>query len=174
MPFEAYPKWLPIDGPGHPQNPGFVLVENEDQEKAVLAGEAPPAHLNPAPADAGKDPVNMTRPELIDAVAAEMTNSKITDDDLRTALASIREKNKPGELLTDSAGDNVPAPVDQEANKGGDLGEEGRTLPEAQPEPGSDAQPDDAKGKQPADAPAENITDVAETPADSPKGNKKA
>lgn len=177
-----YPKWIdaPKGNPGHPQNPGKVLVENEDQEREVQAGGEPPRDLNPA-ADEGspstpateKPVADMSREELISTLVRESITDDVTDEQLRDSIERLRDRGNPSPL-TDAAGDNVSPPVDQEANKGKDDGEEGRTLPEAKPEPATDARPEEAKGKEPDDKPAGNITKAAATPPDAPKGTKAA
>jgi hypothetical protein len=186
-----YPKWIcaPDGHHGHPQNPGKVLVENEGQELAVLAGGDPPAELNPAAdpkpeghsteitastIDLNKPIEDMNRAELVAALVQESITADVTDDQLRDSLRRLREhkEDAPGEPLKDAEGKEVPPPVDQEANKGKDLGEEGRTLPEAKSQTATDARPDDAKAKEADDKPAGNITEAAATPPDHKKGTR--
>lgn len=174
-----YPKWIdaPAGNPGHPQNPGKVLVENEDQEREVKAGGEPPRDLNPAadPKDAApaddKPVADMSREELISTLVRESITDDVSDDQLRESIQHLRERHSPSPL-TDAAGEDVPPPVDQEANKGKDDSEEGRKLPDAKPEPATDARPDEAKAKEPDDKPAGNVTKAAATPPDAPKGTK--
>lgn len=42
-----YPKWVGVDGPGNPQMPGHVLVEDATQEEEAHKTGLGPAHLNP-------------------------------------------------------------------------------------------------------------------------------
>jgi hypothetical protein len=86
-----YPKWLPVDGPGHPQHPGHVLVENEDQEAEALASGKGPAALNPPP-DAGQKSLDeMNRDELIAVLVAEGIPDDMSDDEIRNAIRHGRE-----------------------------------------------------------------------------------
>lgn len=177
-----YPKWIdaPKGNPGHPQNPGKVLVESEDQEREVLAGGEPPRDLNPEPAPgsaaSGEKPIDdMNREELISVLVRESITADVTDEQLRESIHRLRDHvagKDAGEPLTDAAGEKVPPPQDQEANKGKDDAVEGRTLPEAKPEPATDARPDEAKEKVADDKPSGNITEAAATPPEAPKGTK--
>lgn len=177
---QEYPKWIdaPEGNPGHPQNPGKVLVESEDQERDVLAGGEPPRELNPmaepAAAPADEKPIDdMSREELISVLVRESITADVTDEQLRDSIRRLRDhvagKDEPD---VDAAGEKVPPPQDQEANKGNDDAVEGRTLPEANPEPATDARPDEAKEKVADDKPAGNITEAAATPPEAPKGTK--
>lgn len=177
-----YPKWVKVDGPGHPQNPGHVLVETEDQEREVLSGGEAPRDLNPEasekPKPEGEKPIEeMSREDLISTLVRESITDDVTDDQLRESIARLRDRHaddKPAEPLKDAAGDDVPPPVDQEANKGKDDGVEDRTLPDAKTAPGTDARPNEAKEKVADDKPAGNITEAAKTPPDAKKGTTKA
>lgn len=184
---EEYPKWVKVEGPGHPQNPGFVLVENEDQELEVLSGGEAPRDLNPEAAEkpepeGEKEIDEMGRDDLVAALVKESITDDVTDGQLRDSLKRLRERREPepddkaagnGEPLKDAEGKDVPPPVDQEANKGGDLGEEGRKLPEAKPAAATQAVPDEAKEKVADDKPAGNITEAAATPPEHKKGARK-
>lgn len=188
---QEYPKWVKVDGPGHPQMPGHVLVDNEDQERRVLAGEEAPRDLNPPHsaeadkrADEEKHINDMDRGELIAAIVKATITEDVTDEQLRDTLKSVREKEatdhanegeggRDPEPLKDAAGDRVPADPAEEANKIGDLGEDGRRLPEAKPTPGSDIRTEEAKAKEPDDKPAGNVTEAAATPPDHKRGARK-
>lgn len=110
MTFQAYPKWLPAkDGIGTPLNPGFVLVENEDQERDVAAGKEAPRHLNPM-AEADKPLDDMSHDELI--ASLDVAKASAPDDRLRKAVKALRGK------VNDAAGDEVAPDPAAEANKG--------------------------------------------------------
>ena len=175
-----YPKWVKVDGPGHPQNPGHVLVETEDQEREVLSGGEAPRDLNPEasekPTPEGEKPIEeMSREDLISTLVRESITDDVTDDQLRDSIERLRDRGAPSrdpEPLTDADGEKVSPPQDQEANKGKDDAVEGRKLPEAKPEPATDARPDEAKGKVADDKAAGNVTEAAATPPEHKKGAK--
>lgn len=187
MTFQRYPLWIKVDGPGHPQNPGFVLVETEDQELEVLSGGEAPRDLNPEASEklepeGEKEIDEMGRDDLVAALVKESITDDVTDDQLRDSLKRLRERRDPepdskpagnGEPVKDAEGKEVPPPTDQEANKGGDLGKDGRTLPEAKPAPATQAVPDEARDKVADNKPAGNITEAAATPPEHKKGARK-
>lgn len=114
MRHDEYPKWVKVDGKGHPQNPGHVLVENEDQERDALATGEGPRELNPPrDEDVPKEPVEVgradgtveianepaedkplaeqSRKELIDTLVRETITDEVEDDHLRSAIEVARE-----------------------------------------------------------------------------------
>ena len=177
---QEYPKWIdaPHGNPGHPHNPGKVLVETEDQEREVLAGGEPPRDLNPEPAPgsaaSGEKPIeDMSREELISVLVRESITADVTDEQLRESIHRLRDHVAgKDDADIDAAGEKVPPPQDQEANKGKDDAVEGRKLPEAKPAPATDARPDEDKEKVADDKPAGNITEAAATPPEHTKGAK--
>lgn len=88
---QEYPKWVRTDGPGHPQNPGFLLVENEEQEATAIAEGTGPADLNP-PAEASQKTLDeMDRADLIQVLVAEGIPDDMSDDEIRNAIRHGRE-----------------------------------------------------------------------------------
>lgn len=150
----------------------------------MLAGGEPPRELNPegveTPAPEGEKPIEeMSREELVSILVRESITDDVSDDQIREGIRHLRDRHaaddKPAdEPLKDAAGDDVPPPTEQEANKGKDDGVEDRTLPAAKPAPATDARPEDAKKKEADDKPAGNVTEAAKTPPDDKKGTTKA
>lgn len=136
---QEYPKWLPVSGPGHPQNPGHVLVENEDQEAEALASGQGPADLNPPPDPGQKSLDEMSRDELIAILVKEGIPDDMSDDEIRNAIRHGREAK------ADAARqEQEDAEHDREAREaGGDHGDglQTTTAPKA-----SKPAPKDAKG----------------------------
>jgi hypothetical protein len=188
--FVEYPKWIDVDGAGHPQNKGRVLVENADQERAALATGKGPDHLNPGQSDNATDTVradltdladksigDMNREELIATLVAVSITDEVTDDDLRDLIDRAREARSGNhddeelhpEPIVDAAGEKAPPPQDQEANKDQLGASEVRTQPLPEAAPGTDARSDDAKAREPASAPASDPVAQAQTAPDEKK-----
>jgi hypothetical protein len=201
---QEYPKWVAVSGPGHPANPGKVLVENEEQEVAAIDTGKGPDHLNP-PVDeeratavavapiaqilaggvSDKPLSEQSREELCATMAALVVQSPLSDDEIREQVEGLKsylerrglgsngpddhedkeELRDPIEPITDAAGDPVPPPVDQEANKDG-LDPATRTLPLPDAEQGADARPEAAKEREAGDKPATDQVAAAETAPD--------
>lgn len=106
---QEYPKWIAVSGPGHPQNPGKVLVENEDQEREALATGEGPAELNPpmdekrseaaqlAPVAAlladgapTKEIKDQDRGELIATLSVLIMTSTLSDDEIREQVDAFK------------------------------------------------------------------------------------
>lgn len=150
-----YPKWVKVEGPGHPQNPGHVLVENEDQEREVAAGGVAPRELNPADAakaepEGEKSIDDMGREDLISTLVRESITDDVTDDQLRDSIKHLRNRQDDrapgderdgGDPLKDAEGKDVPPPATEEANKGKNDAVEDRQAPEAKAFPATDARP---------------------------------
>lgn len=135
-----FPKWVPVKGPGHPQNPGFVLVENEDQERTAAAEGEGPADLNPPPEAGQKTLAEMDRDELKQTLVREGIPDDMTDDDIRAAIESGRERRAEYQRQ-----DAEEAEQRREArNAGGDHGDGMQTdrVPPADTEERKDAKGD--------------------------------
>jgi hypothetical protein len=203
---QEYPKWVAVDGPGHPANPGKVLVENEEQEVAAIDSGKGPDHLNPPVDEAratavavapiaqilaggvsDKPLAEQSRDELCATMAALFVQSPLSDDEIRKEVESLQryldrgkgnehgqegdakeDLQDPIQSITDAAGDPVPPPADQEANKDG-LDPATRTLPLPDAEQGADARPDEAKEREAGDKPATDQIAAAETAPDEKK-----
>lgn len=190
---QKYPRWIKVEGPGNSQNPGHVLVDNEDQERAVLAGEDAPIELNPTGAktqepDEDKALEDLEREELVSILVRESITDDVSDDQLREGIRALRDRQSVDRVngsvnddgtehdhgdMTDAAGDKIAPDPAQEANKGMDLGNNGRRLPDAKAAPATDARPDEAKDKVADDKPAGNVTEAAATPPGHKKGARK-
>lgn len=227
-----FPKWLAVDGPGHPGNPGKVLVENEEQEAEALRTGTGPDYLNPvldegraniiasapvaeilADGQDSKPIAEQNRAEMVATMATLMMRSPLSDDDIRKEVQNLQdwlsardaeraedeerddddanhqsadddiaaaaepidpsESGGPGrdehegdvEPATDAAGEKVPPPADQEANKD-QLADGERTLPIAKADQATDARPDDAKEREAGTTTATDQIEQALTPPD--------
>lgn len=152
-----YPKWVPVNGPGHPQNPGFVLVANEDEERQAQSTGAGPADLNPPP-DAGQKTLEeMDRDELKQILLREGIPDDMTDDDIRDAIRHGREKRAAD---ADEAADKARAEFEKRS-AGGDHGDGSQTLaiPRA-----DDKAPEDAAGDKVAPDPADEANKAGTDP----------
>jgi len=133
-----YPKWVAVDGPGHPQNPGFVLVDNEEQERAASEQGKGPADLNPPPDAGQKALADMDRDELKQVLLREGIPDDMTDDDIRSAIEHGRERRAEHQRQ-----DAEDAKHDAEVREaGGDHGDGLQTAdaPKGNAEPGKDAE----------------------------------
>lgn len=136
---EDYPKWVAVDGPGHPGNPGKVLVENADQEAEAAATGKGPEHLNP-PVDEARAqaqavaPVaqaltggvsdkplgEQSRAEMCATLASILIQSPLSDDEIRSQIEALQHwldhrDARPGDDEDrpefDHASDAGPAPA---------------------------------------------------------------
>lgn len=136
---QDYPKWLPVNGPGHPQKPGYVLVENEDQELEAMESGKGPAALNPPP-DAGQKSLDeMDRDKLKHVLLSEGIPDDMSDDEIRTAIKHGRERRA---QIADEDAKAAREEYEKRA-AGGDHGDGEQT--DAVPKADDDA-PEDASG----------------------------
>lgn len=137
MSFEKYPCWIDVDGPGHPQAPGRVLVNNEDEELEALTSGNGPADLNPPPDPGQKSLDELDRAALVDILVREGIPDDTSEDELREAIRHGRERK--ADKAREAAEHEKRQREIREA--GGDHGDGLQTSmhPDGDDEPGKDA-----------------------------------
>jgi len=161
--FDRYPMWIDVDGPGHPQNPGKVLVNNEDEEREAKASGKGPAADNPPPDPGQKSIDDMDRDELVATLVREGIPEDMSDDEIRNAIKHGREAR--AEHARQDAED---AERDREAREAG--GDHGDGLQTDQAPKGDTDAPVDASGDKIAPNPADEANKVVgdDTTRDAP------
>lgn len=134
---QDFPQWVPVNGPGHPQNPGYVLVNNEDQKREAEASNTGPADLNPPPDPGQKSIDDMSRDELKQVLLSEGIPDSMSDDDIRSAIKLGRERRA---QIAEEGAAHAREEYDKRAS-GGDHGDDEQTtaVPEANAKPDVDA-----------------------------------
>ena len=126
---QEFPKWVKVDGKGHPHNPGHVLVETEDQEREALATGQGPRELNPPQdEDVAKEPVEVGRADGTVEIANETAEDKpLADQDRKELIATLVR-----ETITDEVEDNhLRSAIEAAREHGGKPSVFDRSEPEA-------------------------------------------